>query len=169
METEITKPQSQPQVKGVIITGYCCAILSILILPILFMPISIIFGLICLGYNKAGHGIFIILLSVILGLKGASDGGWGFGLPKFHLSSINHNADSEHNQYTLYFKDKNRQPEGAFDLDVPSDIKFGDTITYTPFGTFDKSYVLKSDLDSIVKTGTLKLDGVKYGTCFKFN
>jgi hypothetical protein len=63
------------------IFGYLFAILSFFFLPIIFMPLGILFGILNICFKNSIHGITIIILALLLGLLGAHTGGWGFGLP----------------------------------------------------------------------------------------
>ncbi len=67
---------------GVIVAGYSFAVLCILLLPIIFLPLAIICGLICIvdGYYRIIHGVIIIILAFTLANHGAKIGGWGFGI-----------------------------------------------------------------------------------------
>jgi len=56
--------------KGVIIGGYVCAALSILILPIIFGPVGVALGILALTRKETGHGLTIIILSGVLSLFG---------------------------------------------------------------------------------------------------
>lgn len=50
---------------GLIMSGYVCAILAVLILPIIFGPAGIVIGIKVLRRNETGHGIAIIALSAV--------------------------------------------------------------------------------------------------------
>lgn len=80
-EQEIEQPQ-QSQNSTVVTMGYIFSFMPLLLIPIIFMPLAIVFGLTCLFQNKAGHGFAIIFLAIACGCIGAYLGGWGLGLPK---------------------------------------------------------------------------------------
>lgn len=73
-------PYIEPQGRPVMIAGYCLSVTCLLILPIIFLPVSIICGCFSIGYNRIGHGILIIILALIFSFIGASHGGWGMGI-----------------------------------------------------------------------------------------
>ncbi len=50
--------------------GIACAILSLLILPPLFILLGIIFGCIALYNGSIGKGLAAVILSIVLGLIG---------------------------------------------------------------------------------------------------
>lgn len=79
MDTD--KSQVRNQAKNrLIIVGYIISCASILILPIVFIPLGILIGIINIVGGETGHGIAQILLAIILGIIGASIGGAGFGI-----------------------------------------------------------------------------------------
>jgi hypothetical protein len=61
-------------------TGYVMAVLSILILPIIFIPAGVAVGIVNISKGETGHGVAQIVLSVFLGLLGTYIGGAGLGL-----------------------------------------------------------------------------------------
>lgn len=66
--------------KGLIIAGYVVAFLSFFFMPIVFVFVGVILGIINIIKDETGHGIAQILLSIVLATIGASIGGWGFNL-----------------------------------------------------------------------------------------
>jgi hypothetical protein len=74
---------------GLLIAGYLFAVLCIFLFPIIFLPLAIICGMICIvdGRYRIIHGVVIIILAFILANYGVKTGGWGFGLSyeNFHF------------------------------------------------------------------------------------
>jgi hypothetical protein len=56
---------------GLIISGYVCAVISVLFLPVIFGPAGIVIGIKVLRRNETGHGVAIIALSAVLCLIGS--------------------------------------------------------------------------------------------------
>ena len=63
-----------------IIIGYIVSITPILILPIIFVPIGVVIGIMNIIKGETGHGIAQIVLAIVLGIIGTSIGGAGFGI-----------------------------------------------------------------------------------------
>lgn len=58
----------KPAMITVVALGYICVVLSLIILPIIFLPLAVIFGLCCIvdGKWRIVHGIIIIGLSILV-------------------------------------------------------------------------------------------------------
>jgi ribosomal protein L40E len=63
---------------SLIIWGYVVACLSFLILPVFFLLIGIVIGIITIAKGHSGHGIAHIVLSIILGTIGTIIGTLAF-------------------------------------------------------------------------------------------
>ncbi|WP_386780375.1 GYF domain-containing protein [Luteolibacter ambystomatis] len=53
-----------------IIAGYLCAVISLLIFPIILAPAGLACGIVALMRRQTGHGFAIIILSCVLGYFG---------------------------------------------------------------------------------------------------
>ena len=62
------------------VLGFIFPFISLLMLPIIFMPLGILFGLLSMANDYEGYGILIIILTIVLGLIGVHLGGWGLGI-----------------------------------------------------------------------------------------
>lgn len=61
---------AQPHGNGLIVAGYVCSAIALLILPPVFALIAFIIGIVNLTRNQIGHGIAQIVLSLICGFFG---------------------------------------------------------------------------------------------------
>jgi ribosomal protein L37AE/L43A len=64
-------PQQQGGSAGLIIGGYVCAALAIIIVPFLFSTAAFVFGCVNLAKGQTGHGVAQIVLSFVCGFIGA--------------------------------------------------------------------------------------------------
>jgi len=78
------KSVSRSSESTTIVLGYIFAGLCFLLLPIIFMPLAIIFCIILISKGISGHGIIIIFLAIVLALIGVYNGaGWGLGIGQY--------------------------------------------------------------------------------------
>lgn len=66
--------------KGTIVAGWICAIGSILILPIIFMPLGIVLGVYNVSNGETNHGIGQMAVAILFGILGMAIGGAGLGV-----------------------------------------------------------------------------------------
>ena len=71
-----------PKTPLVVILGYIFALIPLLFMPIIFIPLAIIFGIVCLFRNRVGAELVIIFLAICCGIIAAYIGGWGLFLPR---------------------------------------------------------------------------------------
>jgi hypothetical protein len=63
---------------SLIVLGYIIAFLSLLFLPLLFIIVGIVVGIVTITKGHVGHGVAHILLSLVLGIIGFVMGALGF-------------------------------------------------------------------------------------------